>query len=416
MQFAYTFGHATGYQASPYRFVHVEGSPDFKVPETDPDTRYRHAFVVGLKRHLFKDSAIHLDYRFYIDNWGIMAHTGEVAYVVDLARRRNCDCANASTTNAPRRFFNRTTPTSRRYITADRELSTFWSRSGRHQADLQAAQMGARPRSGGKSRRLLFQLHRFCMAAESLRNERQRRPFNEVLTGARTAVSAPRSVIAIPAIPVTRAMVSKSTAESSSTSSSCDTGRCATQSSDVASTNPIQPRSAIRQRAARRSRAARPRGCASANVLPRLLEDGRRPPDRSRCPRASARRRPAPWRSTKSRYVSSPRRTPLLRRGALRRGIVSSRSCRAASPERRDVEVPLGREVVVEQALRDARRARQIVDRDLVVGALAEHREPEREELRAPLVDVEPGPRARAGRVRAGSAAGTASRGMAAGG
>ena len=37
-----------------------------------------------------------------------------------------------------------------------------------------------------------------------------------------------------------------------------------------------------------------------------------------------------------------------------------------------DLEVALGRKVVIKEALGDARRARQRVDRDLIVGALAE--------------------------------------------
>ena len=43
--------YADGYQASPYRFVPVrmilDAAPDLWVPETDPDTRFRHALVVG---------------------------------------------------------------------------------------------------------------------------------------------------------------------------------------------------------------------------------------------------------------------------------------------------------------------------------------------------------------------------------
>ena len=128
MEFAYTFGYATGYQASPYRFVHVESSPDFKVPETDPDQRFRHAFVVGLKRHVLKDSAIQLDYRFYLDNWGVTSHTGQFQYVVDFG---------AATLRLRQRFYYQTAASFFQshytevgeggYLTADRELSTLWS-------------------------------------------------------------------------------------------------------------------------------------------------------------------------------------------------------------------------------------------------------------------------------------------------
>jgi hypothetical protein len=51
--------------------------------------------------------------------------------------------------------------------------------------------------------------------------------------------------------------------------------------------------------------------------------------------------------------------------------------------EPRDVEIALRREVVVEQALGDLRRAREGVDRDLVVGLVRERAPGEREQLRA---------------------------------
>ena len=56
---------------------------------------------------------------------------------------------------------------------------------------------------------------------------------------------------------------------------------------------------------------------------------------------------------------------------------------------RRDVEVSFGREVVVEKALRDACRARELVDGHLVVRAGAEELGAELHQLPAPLVDVE---------------------------
>ena len=126
MQLSYTFQYAAGYQASPYRFVRIESAPDFKVPETDPDNRLRHAFVIAFKRHLFEDSAIHLDYRFYVDNWGVESHTVEAAYVIDwptaqLRFRERFYYQQAAS------FFQSHYFGLGSYVTADRELSTFWS-------------------------------------------------------------------------------------------------------------------------------------------------------------------------------------------------------------------------------------------------------------------------------------------------
>lgn len=144
LQAAYTFEYADGYQASPYRFVRVDqidmtsmgcqgGSlpescyaPQFKVAETDPDQRFRNAFVLALKRHLFQDSALQVDYRFYVDNWGVMSHTAEAVYLVDfnwvtLRFRERFYFQNAAS------FFQSHYTDLQPFMTADRELSTFFS-------------------------------------------------------------------------------------------------------------------------------------------------------------------------------------------------------------------------------------------------------------------------------------------------
>ena len=60
-------------------------------------------------------------------------------------------------------------------------------------------------------------------------------------------------------------------------------------------------------------------------------------------------------------------------------------------PHDRDVEVALAREVVVEQALRDPGGRRDVVDRDLVEGALAEDLDAQRDELLAAGVGAQAG-------------------------
>jgi len=136
-QLSYTFSYGNGYWASPYRFVRIESTmpddpacPDycFKVPENEPNERYRHAAVIGLNRHLFADSAIQGDYRFYSDNWGILSHTVQLRYFITWGdvtlrlRERFYYQSSAS-------FFlpHYTTTTVQPFVTADRELSTFWS-------------------------------------------------------------------------------------------------------------------------------------------------------------------------------------------------------------------------------------------------------------------------------------------------
>jgi len=51
----------------------ADATPDLWVPETDPDTRWRHALVVGLNRAVGEDSSVQADYRIYHDTWASRA-------------------------------------------------------------------------------------------------------------------------------------------------------------------------------------------------------------------------------------------------------------------------------------------------------------------------------------------------------
>lgn len=135
-QLSYTFSYNDGYQASPYRFVRVEApAPDpacpeycFKVPETEPLTRYRHAAVIGLNRYLFNDSTLQGDYRFYADSWGILSHTVQLRWFItfrDVTLRLRERLYYQSGASFFRSHY--TTNSLQPYLTSDRELSTFWS-------------------------------------------------------------------------------------------------------------------------------------------------------------------------------------------------------------------------------------------------------------------------------------------------
>jgi hypothetical protein len=131
-QLSYAFSYDDGYQASPYRFVRIE-TPDlmgieFKVPETEPLERYRHAAVIGLNRYLFPDSTLQGDYRFYADNWGILAHTAQLRWFVTfhdvtLRVRERFYYQSAASFYQP----HYTVATLQPYVTSDRELSRLWS-------------------------------------------------------------------------------------------------------------------------------------------------------------------------------------------------------------------------------------------------------------------------------------------------
>lgn len=82
LQFAYEFKLRSGFQHSPYRFVGLGGdglcggTAVSCVPESHPDRRLLNAFVIDLRHSLAEDSALGLGYRFYIDDWGVLSHTG----------------------------------------------------------------------------------------------------------------------------------------------------------------------------------------------------------------------------------------------------------------------------------------------------------------------------------------------------
>ncbi|MDB4957415.1 MAG: hypothetical protein JWO36_4984 [Myxococcales bacterium] len=130
-QLTYELGYASGFQASPYRFVPVrmspDAAPDFWVPETDPDTRWRHAIVVGINRAIGEDSSVQGDYRFYLDTWGITSHTFGARYFAHLAKRVELRLRNRLYTQNAASFYQSTYTAAAKYITFDRELSPLWS-------------------------------------------------------------------------------------------------------------------------------------------------------------------------------------------------------------------------------------------------------------------------------------------------
>jgi len=75
----YDLAFLRGYQENPYRSVAAGGT---LVPERVPDKRYRHAAALGVRGAVpGLEMVIAGSYRFYVDNWGVLAHTPEVRLV-----------------------------------------------------------------------------------------------------------------------------------------------------------------------------------------------------------------------------------------------------------------------------------------------------------------------------------------------
>jgi len=121
----YSTSYLTGYQASPYRFVYFTDGPSrASVPETDPNTRFRHALTLRWNRHVFTDSAIQSFVRGYVDDWGVTSATVGAEYLIGLhdftlgLHVRGYFQEHAS-------FYRPVYTAPLRYMTADRELSRF---------------------------------------------------------------------------------------------------------------------------------------------------------------------------------------------------------------------------------------------------------------------------------------------------
>jgi hypothetical protein len=130
-QVVYELGYSSGYQASPYRFVpvrmDVNSAPQFWVPETDPDTRLRHSLVLGANRAVGEASSLQADYRFYIDDWGINAHTVGARYFVHLTKNLELRFRERFYIQTGASFYQKVYTTAMTYMAYDRELSALWS-------------------------------------------------------------------------------------------------------------------------------------------------------------------------------------------------------------------------------------------------------------------------------------------------
>jgi hypothetical protein len=130
-QVTYELANASGYQASPYRFVPVRASvdaaPEFWIAETDPDTRWRHALVLAANRAISSGSALQIDYRIYHDTWGITSHTIGTRYFVPLSRKLELRLRHRFYAQGAATFYRSNYTMPQKYMVYDRELSPLWS-------------------------------------------------------------------------------------------------------------------------------------------------------------------------------------------------------------------------------------------------------------------------------------------------
>jgi hypothetical protein len=79
-----TFGYQNGYLSDPYKSVFFYDGDNLADVgnDTRPEKKFQWAWLTQYVRHFeqFNHAALHADYRFYTDDWGINAHTVELSW------------------------------------------------------------------------------------------------------------------------------------------------------------------------------------------------------------------------------------------------------------------------------------------------------------------------------------------------
>ena len=111
-----------GYLQSPYRVARVFGAA---VPERDPRTRSSRAMKFRLLGDLGHRDAVHADYRYFYDTWGIKAHTTELGYSRYFGDAILADAYLRYYTQTHALFYSDNAQQETTYVSRNRQLSTF---------------------------------------------------------------------------------------------------------------------------------------------------------------------------------------------------------------------------------------------------------------------------------------------------
>lgn len=142
----YDLIHLRGYQANPYRSVAAGGMLE---PERVPETRWRHAIFASARGFLPATvTTLVGGYRFYVDDWGILAHTPEVRVIqeltpgLDLHLRYRHHLQGAADFYQP--IYDSADPAIEPFLTDDDKLSEFSTRTAGGELDLRLGLLGVR--------------------------------------------------------------------------------------------------------------------------------------------------------------------------------------------------------------------------------------------------------------------------------
>jgi hypothetical protein len=121
---SYTLQRSDGYHASPYRYVTT--ATGLASPELHPDDRTRHGVTLRALRAIGDAASLDVQYRAYADGWGVMSHTGTVAWTRELGEPLDVRVRARGYYQGAADFYQQTYEMPMRYMSADRELGTFW--------------------------------------------------------------------------------------------------------------------------------------------------------------------------------------------------------------------------------------------------------------------------------------------------
>ncbi len=114
----------SGFAASPYRYAPM--SDGSRQPERHPDKRRRQAVSGYILRALTPSAAARLSYRFYMDDWGVLAHTASLGFAVQATEWLTATLRGRVYQQNRADFYRQSYAMAMRHMSNDRELATFW--------------------------------------------------------------------------------------------------------------------------------------------------------------------------------------------------------------------------------------------------------------------------------------------------
>ena len=112
----------SGYLGNVYRVARVFGAA---VPERDPRTRSSRALKLRAVGDLGSRDAMHVEYRYYWDNWNIKAHTAELGYSRYLGESFLADAFIRYYKQSAALFYSDNATSQTTYVSRNRQLSDF---------------------------------------------------------------------------------------------------------------------------------------------------------------------------------------------------------------------------------------------------------------------------------------------------